>query len=169
MLRGLDGNAAAQHELLSALSRYLRAYFARRLGADAAEVEDLVQETLIAVHLKRDAYDRAQPFTPWAYGVARYKLLDHFRRVGRRAEAPLEAAEALFAVEDGEARHARRDLEKLMDGLTERQRGLLQDVKITGLSIEEASRARGMTPSAVKVSIHRSLQALARKVRDADR
>lgn len=169
MLRGLDGDGAAQGELLSVLSRYLRAYFGRRLGGGSADVEDLVQDTLIAIHLKRDTWDRSQAFTPWAYGVARYKLLDHFRRVGRRAEAPLEAAEALFAVEDSAEREARRDLGKLMDTLPEKQRNLLRDVKITGLSVEEASKATGMSPSNVKVTIHRSIQALARRVRDEDR
>lgn len=169
MLRGLDGDSAAQSELLSALSRYLRAYFGRRLGAASADVEDLVQETLIAVHLKRDTWDRGQAFTPWAYGVARYKLFDHFRRSGRRGEVPLEGAEALFAVEDSAEREARRDLETLMARLPERQRRLLQEVKIKGLSIEEAARATGLSVANVKVIIHRSIQALARQVRDANR
>lgn len=169
MLRGLDGDSAAQRDLLSALSGYLRAYFARRLGRDASDIEDLVQETLLAVHLKRASYDRAQPFTPWAYGVARYKLLDHYRRIGSRAEAPLEDAGVLFAADDAAPREARRDLGRLLDGLPERQRNLVRDVKITGLSIEEASQRSGMSASAVKVSIHRAVQAMARRARDEDR
>jgi RNA polymerase sigma-70 factor (ECF subfamily) len=169
MLRALDGDRAAQGELLSALSGYLRAYFARRMGRDASDLEDLVQETLLAVHLKRASYDRSQPFTPWAYGVARYKLLDHYRRIGSRAEAPLEDAGALFAADDAAPREARRDLGRLLDGLPERQRNLVKDVKITGLSIEEASRRSGMSVSAVKVAIHRAVQAMARRARDEDR
>lgn len=169
MLRALDGDRAAQGELLSALSGYLRAYFARRMGRDASDLEDLVQETLLAVHLKRASYDRSQPFTPWAYGVARYKLLDHYRRMGSRAEAPLEDAGALFAADDAAPREARRDLGRLLDGLPERQRNLVKDVKITGLSIEEASQRSGMSVSAVKVSIHRAVQAMARRARDEDR
>lgn len=169
MLRGLDGESAAQGELLSALSGYLRAYFARRMGRDASDIEDLVQETLLAVHLKRASYDRAQPFTPWAYGVARYKLLDHYRRIGSRAEAPLEDAGALFAADDAAPREARRDLGRLLDSLPERQRNLVRDVKITGLSIDEASQRSGMSPSAVKVSIHRAVQAMARRARHEDR
>jgi len=169
MLRALDGDRAAQSELLSALSGYLRAYFARRMGRDASDLEDLVQETLLAVHLKRASFDRSQPFTPWAYGVARYKLLDHYRRMGSRAEAPLEDAGALFAADDAAPREARRDLGRLLDGLPERQRNLVKDVKITGLSIEEASQRSGMSVSAVKVSIHRAVQAMARRARDEDR
>ncbi|MGA0600597.1 sigma-70 family RNA polymerase sigma factor [Caulobacter sp. KR2-114] len=166
MLKALDGETAAQRDLLSALSGYLRAYFARRLGRDAADLEDLVQEALLAIHVKRASYDRAQPFTPWAYGVARYKLLDHYRRAGSRAEAPLEDAGALFAADDVAPREARRDLGRLMQALPERQRKLVQDVKLTGLSIEEASQRSGMSASAVKVSIHRAVQAMARRARD---
>lgn len=169
MLRGLDGDRAAQAELLSQLSRYLRAYFARRLGRDAADIEDLVQDALLAVHLKRASYDRRQPFTPWAYGVARYKLLDHFRRIGSRAETPLEDADALFAADEATPREARRDLGRLLDGLPERQRNLVLDVKVAGLSIEEASAKSGMSASAVKVSIHRGVQAMARRARDEHR
>lgn len=169
MLRGLDGDNAAQAELLSQLSRYLRAYFARRLGPGATDIEDLVQEALLAVHLKRDSYDRRQPFTPWAYGVARYKLLDHFRRVGSRAETALEDADVLFADDDATPREARRDLGRLLQALPERQRNLVLDVKVTGLSIDEASRKSGMSPSAVKVAVHRAVQAMARRVRDEDR
>jgi RNA polymerase sigma-70 factor (ECF subfamily) len=168
MLRALDGDSAAQGQLLSALSGYLRAFFARRLGQGASDIEDLVQETLLAIHLKRASYDRGQPFTPWAYGVARYKLLDHFRRVGSRAEAPLEDAGALFAADDASPREARRDLGRLLESLPERQRNLVRDVKITGLSIEEASQKSGMSASAVKVSIHRAIQAMARRARDAN-
>jgi RNA polymerase sigma-70 factor (ECF subfamily) len=169
MLRGLDGDGPAQGELLSALSRYLRAYFVRRLGRDSADVEDLVQETLLAVHLKRETYDRRQPFTPWAYGVARYKLLDHYRRSGGRRESPLEDAGALFDAEDGVDRDARLDLDRLMDGLPARQRALVRDVKLIGLSIEEASQRSGLSPGAVKVSVHRAVRAMAKKVSDEDR
>ncbi len=168
MLRALDGDAAAQGQMLSALSGYLRAYFARRLGRESADVEDLVQEALLAIHLKRASYDRAQPFTPWAYGVARYKLLDHYRRAGTRAEAPLEDAGALFAADDVAPREARRDLGRLLEALPERQRQLVRDVKLTGLSIDEVSQRSGMSASAVKVAVHRAVQAMARRVRDGN-
>jgi RNA polymerase sigma-70 factor (ECF subfamily) len=62
MLRGLAGDAAAHAQLLGALARRLRAYFTRR-GAEA-DAEDLVQGTLLAIHLKRDLYDVSQAFTP---------------------------------------------------------------------------------------------------------
>lgn len=141
-------------------------FFARRLGRDAADLEDLVQETLLAIHTKRDTYDRSQPFTSWAYSIARYKLIDQFRRKKIRRTEPLEAADALFAASDVEEGATKMDLDRLMSTLPDRQRTLLQDVKIAGLSNAEAAAKAGMTEGAVKIAIHRSLKALARRVRD---
>src|ERR1700709_744906 len=121
MLRGLAGEAKAHGEMLTDMSRYLRGYFGKRLGPAAADLEDLVQDTLLAIHLKRETYDTAQPFTPWAYMLARYKLLDHFRRGGGRRTVPIEDADALFATENAEEGAVRRDLGKLLGGLPARQ------------------------------------------------
>jgi RNA polymerase sigma-70 factor, ECF subfamily len=116
MIRALDGDSGAYRELLGELSRYLRGYFKRRIRDP--EAEDLVQETLLAVHSKRHTYDRALPFTPWAYAVARYKLADHFRR-NHSPHVPLD--------EVGEL--------QLLAHLPTRQRSLIKDVKLQGLSV----------------------------------
>jgi RNA polymerase sigma-70 factor, ECF subfamily len=166
MIRSLEGDADAHRQLLGTLSGHLRGYFARRIGAGASEVEDLVQETLLAVHLKRDSYDRALPFTPWAYAVARYKLIDHLRRRYRQVHVPLEDAGALFAGDDPEQGALQTDLERLLERLPERQRSLLQDVKLQGLSIEEAAEKRGMTAVSARVMLHRTLKWLNRAWHD---
>lgn len=165
MIRSLDGDSQAYRQLLGELSRYLRGYFARRIGGQ--EIEDLVQETLLAVHLKRDTYDRARPFTPWAYAVARYKLVDRFRR-DRAPHVPLEDAGDLLALENTEESTARSDLGRLLERLPTRQRTLIEDVKLRGLSVEEAARMRGVTAVSARVMLHRSLKWLIRAVGAAD-
>jgi RNA polymerase sigma-70 factor (ECF subfamily) len=165
MMRSLDGDSGAHRQLLDLLGRYLRGYFTRRIGA-AAEVEDLVQETLLAVHLKRDSYDRSLPFTPWAYALARYKLIDHLRRRSRSIQVPLEDAGALFAAEDAEEGALRTDLDRLLQRLPDRQRTLIEDVKLQGLSIEEAAQKRGVTAVSARVMLHRSLKWLNQVLRD---
>ena len=166
MLRGLGGDAAAHAELLRVLAMYLRSFLARKIGRGAADLEDLVQESLLAIHLKRDTYDTSQPFTAWAYAIARYKLIDWFRRNRIRRTEPIDEAAELFASEDGAELSTRQDLGKLFASLPPKQRALLEDVKLAGLSHAEAARKAGMTEGAVKVSIHRSLQYLMRRVRD---
>ncbi|MFL5297305.1 MAG: sigma-70 family RNA polymerase sigma factor [Phenylobacterium sp.] len=159
MLAGLAGEAASYRQLLDELSRALRAYYGRRVppGMDA---EDLVQETLIAVHTRRATYDTGQPFTAWAYAIARYKLIDALRRGRGRLKAPLEDADALFVAPGAEAAMASRDLERVLATLPRRTQALIRDVKVTGLSNREAAQKHGMTETAVKVAVHRGLKAL---------
>src|SRR5216684_5411967 len=79
MVASLDGDPAAHRKLFDRLSGRLRAYYKGRLehiGRSGSEAEDLVQEALIAIHLRRHTYDVAELFTPWVYAIARYKLID---------------------------------------------------------------------------------------------
>jgi RNA polymerase sigma-70 factor (ECF subfamily) len=164
MARGLDGDAAAWRALLTAMRSALTPFFRRRLGDCADDAEDLVQESLIALHAKRATYDRSAPFTPWAYAIARYKLIDHLRRRGRSRLVPLEKASSLFAEDRVEEGAVRRDLTKLLSILPLRQRRLIEDVRIGGYSLAEAAARHGFTEGAAKVSVHRSLKALAASV-----
>src|SRR5258708_34775641 len=122
MLAGLDGDAAAHEALLAELSAYLRAYFKAqllRIGRGAADAEDLVQETLIALHTRRHTYDRSQLLTPWVYAVARYRLVDYLRRTkSANMAVPVEEAQGEFGVDDHSAVDSRLDLTKLLQQLT---------------------------------------------------
>lgn len=171
MLEAQQGNAASYSMLLRLLGAHLRAYFRRRLGRDPDSVEDLIQETLLAVHNQRHTYQASEPFTPWAHAIAKYKLIDHLRRDARRAESPLpDADDAAELVEETltEAAHARRDVAQLLKTLPPRFRLPIEHVKIEGLSVEETAARTGMSVSAVKVGIHRGLKALARGLRGGD-
>src|SRR6266436_7401952 len=101
MLAGLDGHAASHRALLGQLSGRLRAYYRgklARIGRGAVEVEDLVQEAILAIHLKRHTFNPTEPLTPWVYAIARYKLMDFLRRTRTSlADAPLDEADAMMA------------------------------------------------------------------------
>lgn len=159
MVAALGGDQAAYRALLGALAPHLRGYFARRLGS-AADAEDLVQETLIAIHTKRATYDPSLPFTAWLHAIARYKLIDHFRRAKLRRTLPIEDAENVLADSDHEDVAARRDVERLLARLPEKKRELVRQVKLEGLSTAEAASRGGISESAVKVGVHRALKAL---------
>jgi RNA polymerase sigma-70 factor (ECF subfamily) len=167
MLAGLAGEAEPYRRLLDELSGRLRAYYARRAppGIDA---EDLVQETLIAVHTRRATYDAGQPFTAWAYAIARYKLIDALRRGRLHLRAPAEAADALFVPAGADAAMAARDLERVMAELSPRTRDLIRATRIEGLSVREAAERHGITETAAKVAIHRGLKALGGKYGGSD-
>lgn len=161
MLAALDGDARAYRSLLDELRLHLRRYYQRRLDAAlAANCDDLVQDTLMAIHTRRLTYDRSQPLTAWIYAIARYKLVDHFRRQKLRATVPLEEGAAIFAADDAADAAARLDVDRALGTIGSRPADLIRQVKLDGASIAEAAQRTGMSESAVKVSIHRGLRAL---------
>ena len=168
MIRGLDGDAASYRTLLERLGDLLRAFFKvrlNRIGRGPVEAEDLLQETLIAIHTRRHTYDRSQLFTPWVFAIAHYKFLDYLRRTKlSAADIPIDQAEELMVREDTAQTESSMDLEKLLQEISPKERQAIRYVKLDGLSVREAAARSGMSESAVKVSVHRGLRALARLI-----
>jgi RNA polymerase sigma-70 factor (ECF subfamily) len=167
LVRGLAGEAAAYRIFLSELTAHLRSYLRRRLAGLPEEVEDLLQELLLAVHNKRHTYDPKQPLTAWVQAIARYKLVDLLRRRSRTdvLTDPLDEDDQVFAMTTNDNAEAQYDVAKLLRGLPDRQRLPILYVKIEGASVTDTAIRTGMSESAVKVGIHRGLKALADRIR----
>lgn len=169
MRAALDGDAAAYRHLLNVLAPALRG-FARRLlmrsGRDGGEAEDVVQETLLALHLKRQTWDPATPLAPWVWAIARHKAVDVLRRSGRRAEVPIEDLEGLLSQEQPEEDTfgeplAERDVRRIAATLSGREREVVEAVCLSGASVKEAGAQLAMSEGAVRVALHRALKRLA--------
>jgi RNA polymerase sigma factor (sigma-70 family) len=164
MTAGLDGDAGAHAALLRALVPMLNSFYRRRMRGAEQDVEDLVQETLIAVHTRRASYDRTRPFVAWLYAVARYRMIDHFRRL--RVTVPVEDLENILVAEGFEgASSARMDVARLLSGLSPKQAQAIRHTHLDGLSVAEAAHAANIGESDVKVSVHRGMKALAARIR----
>jgi RNA polymerase sigma-70 factor (ECF subfamily) len=157
------GDATAYRRLLRGLEPALRSVARRglgRAGFAGDEVEDIVQETLLAVHLKRDTWNANRPLLPWIHAIARHKLADALRRRGRRSHVPIdEIAEDLLADEPAPAL-APDTLERCVKALPGRQRDVVRAISIEGASVREAAERLGMSEGAVRVALHRGLAAL---------
>lgn len=173
MQAGLAGDSSSYRELLDRLSRHLRAYYKPKLaraGRSAMGAEDLVQDALMAVHTRRHTYDPGEPFTPWVHAIARYKLIDHLRRTrSSMMDVPVEGAEDLIAEDDHVGAESALDLDRLLAGLPDKMRRAIRCVKLEGLSVSEAASRCGMSESAIKVSIHRGLKAMAASMGEGKR
>lgn len=169
-LQALAGDETAYRLFLQRLAGHLRAWLGRRLFGWPDDVEDLVQECLLAVHNKRHTWEPTQPLSAWVHAIARHKLVDllRARSVREALHDPLDTSEALFASNDLDAREARRDVIGLLDRLPDKQRLPILHVKLEGLSVAETARRTGLSESAVKVGIHRGLKALARHLAPAE-
>ncbi|MBN8993924.1 MAG: sigma-70 family RNA polymerase sigma factor [Rhizobiales bacterium] len=170
MVAALAGDAAAYRRLLEASTRLLRRYFLKRLGpARAADADDLVQETLLAIHSRRATYEPDRPFTVWLHAIARYRLIDHFRRSGRRPTVPIDDVdEAAFASDSDESAATNLDLDRLLATVPPETRKMIRQVKIEGQAIADVAAETGRTPTAVKVGIHRGLRRITARLRGGE-
>jgi RNA polymerase sigma-70 factor (ECF subfamily) len=167
LLRGLGGEEAAHRAFLTEAAALLRAYFRNRLRGAPEDAEDLVQETLVALHTRRDSYDANYPLTAWMYAIARYRLIDHLRRSRRRIHAPLDGLDLGEPDPEYDASDARRDVAVLLDKLPDKQRTAIRLVKLEEKSVREAAALTGFSESDIKISIHRGMKALTRLMAEA--
>ncbi len=165
MMAAQEGDRAATNVLLSEVGLWLERYFRRRLPPH--QIDDLVQDVLIAFYTKRATWDPSRAFLPWLAAIARYRWVDHLRKVYKHDGKELMEEDA---VEDSEEEVvlARVSLDRLFRQLPQKQSEVIQLVKIGGLSISEAADKTGQSESLVKVNIHRGLKKLATLVEDAD-
>ena len=162
MLRGLmadaqGGDRRAYAMLLDEARGWLKGYYRRRVPPE--NLDDLVQETLISLHRKLSSYDPSRPFLPWLAAIARYRWVDHLRKLSR-GDDPATDAEVIAASEEP-AIAARLSLERLLENLSDAQAEAIRLVKVQGYSITEASQSTGQSESLVKVNIHRGIKRLA--------
>ncbi|WP_026600164.1 MULTISPECIES: sigma-70 family RNA polymerase sigma factor [unclassified Methylosinus] len=164
MRAAIAGDSGAYQRLLLSLTPTLRGVARRdcaRLGLDVGEAEDIVQETLLAIHLKRDTWDMDRPISPWIMTIARNKLIDARRRRGAKSPLPIDDAFDLAAPEAADDGVDRQDVDRLLGGLGERQRDLVRFLSIDGHSVREAAERYRMSEGAVRVALHRAIKALA--------
>jgi RNA polymerase sigma factor (sigma-70 family) len=153
MVAAQNGHGGAYRRLLGEMSEWLTRYFQRRLPP--SDVDDAVQETLLAVHRRRHTYDPQYPLGPWVAAIAKNKWVDQLRSLARR---PMDELPDDIAVGDHEALVVSSSvLSSLLDELRPAQAQAILMVKVQGYSVEEASCRIGLSPSAVKMNIHRGL------------
>lgn len=163
MRSAIAGDGRAYHRLLTAVTPHLRVIARRRceqFGAPASEAEDVVQEVLLAIHLKRGTWDPSRPLGPWMAALVRNKLIDSLRRRGKQAAVPLEDVIAILESDDGVGVADRMDIEQILSRLKDPQRTIVQSISIEGSSVRETAERLKMTEVAVRVSLHRALKAL---------
>lgn len=162
MIESLAGNDRAYRMLLQESGKRLRAYYSRRLGENAI-ADDLVQETLLAIHTRRGTYDPERPFTAWLHAIARYKLIDFLRSQRHRRTVSLEETPEEVLVFEESDPLAQLDLAQILETVSPRTRELIRAVKIEGRSVAEVSTVSGLSESAVKVAMHRAMARLSKK------
>jgi RNA polymerase sigma-70 factor (ECF subfamily) len=158
------GDRSAYGALLEESLAILTTLFRRRLS-DPRDVEDVCQETLIAVHRARHSYDASRPFEPWLVAIAGHVLADHVRRrVRRRPEILVAIPPETVGEGDGAAEFG---FEQALARLPGAQREAFTLIQVEGLPVEAAAARANTSTAALKVRAHRAYRALRDSLRRA--
>jgi RNA polymerase sigma-70 factor, ECF subfamily len=169
MRSAISGDSAAYHRLLKAVTPVLRAAARRglvRAGQPVDQSEDIVQDILLAVHLKRHTWDTDAPFAPWLFAIARNKLIDALRRRGRRIFVSIDDFAEILPGEPAAETASANEVAAQLESLPARQREVLQSIAVDSASIKDTAARYSMSEGAVRVALHRGLASLTARLRE---
>jgi RNA polymerase sigma-70 factor, ECF subfamily len=169
MRLAISGDGVAYHRLLKAVTPVLRAGARRglaRAGQPVDQSEDVVQDILLAVHLKRHTWDANAPFAPWLFAIARNKLIDALRRRGRRVFVNIDDFIDTIPDEPPPETASAGVIAAQLQTLPPRQRDVLQSIAVESASIKDTAAKFAMSEGAVRVALHRGLASLTAKLRE---
>ena len=158
----IAGDERAYADFLHRIAALVRGFVRRKVVQGGVDPEDVVQETLLAIHVKRHTWRSDAPVLPWVYAIARFKLIDAFRRRGRRIEVEIDEIAETFAEPETET-VSERDINRALEGLPPTQRSVVSSISVDGHSIGETAAKLGVSETAVRVSLHRGLATIAKR------
>lgn len=141
--------------------------FLLSMTRDAAEAEDLTQETLLRAHTKLATLEDASKVIPWLYRIATNLARDRFRQPSwRERPAPLEpddSGPALPVVDNAprldkvmEQREMSDCVRRYLEDLADPYRTVILLHDIQGLTNPEMAELLGISVDAVKIRLHRA-------------
>lgn len=161
-----DGDRQAYRTLLESITPYVRK-LATRCFREPTDIDDVLQDVLLTVHMMRHAYDPKRPFGPWLAAIANRRIIDRLRRETRRKarEVTLTVGHETFAdpaTNHGPGAFDEAALAQAIDRLSPDQRQTITMLKLNEMSLKEAAAASGRSIAALKVATHRALKSLHR-------
>jgi RNA polymerase sigma factor (sigma-70 family) len=169
MRAGIAGDTAAYRKFLQAATPHLRSIAIRRcaqMGAQRADAEDVLQDVLLAIHLKRGTWDPSRPIGPWLAAIVRNKVIDSFRRRGRHIDVPIDDVIDTLRAEETLPDADSQGIERMVAQLKPGQRDVVMAISIEGASVRQAAERLNLSEGAVRVALHRALKSLAALYRD---
>lgn len=172
MLAAAAGDSTAYRHFLTSIAPHVRTLArarCRSFGASEGEAEDIVQEVLLAIHLKRGTWDQSRPIGPWIAAITRNKLIDTVRKRKHFRTVPIDDVMDNLKEEEQSSELSTHEIDKLLGRLKERQRDIVLSISVNGDSIRETATRLKMSEVGVRVTLHRALRALAALYRNSGR
>jgi RNA polymerase sigma-70 factor, ECF subfamily len=167
MQEAQKGDSVQYELLLREISVVLKAFVLKRIG-DAEIAEEILQEILLSIHKARHTFNPEKEFSPWMYAIARFRLIDYFRRWSRTTKKEVYdelLIEKMFMNESNAQESLSVELKDAVGELPEKQQEVIRLLKLQGLSVKETALKTGLSEGAVKVTAHRGYKVLRRKLK----
>jgi RNA polymerase sigma-70 factor (ECF subfamily) len=167
MKEAQGGNETSYQTLLSEVYMFLESYLNSKVY-NKSQVDDVLQEILLAVHNSRHTFDTSKSFMSWLLAISHYKITDHLRLQFKQKAQELEDSivdtnpDALNALIDNQSFHI---LHQAINELDEKPKKIITLLKLEGLKISEVAIKLNLSESNVKVIAHRAYQGLEIKLR----
>ena len=156
------GDQRAYAQILTAITPVVRGIVRARGGALGVEgCEDVVQDVLLTIHMKRHTWREDAPLRPWLYAVTRHKVVDAFRARGKRIDVPVDDFLEVLAAPTGPDPFEAQDMDRVIDQLDPRSAQIVRAIGIDGDTAADTGAKLGMSEGAVRVALHRALKSLA--------
>lgn len=162
MRSAIAGDEKAYADFLHRSAVLIRNFCRRKIFHGGVDPEDIVQETLLAIHLKRHTWRTDCAILPWIFAIARFKLIDAFRRRGRRIEIEIDQIADMIATPEVDT-VSDREISRILDSLAAGQKAVVLSISVEGRSIAETAKKLGVKEGAVRVALHRGLAAIGRR------
>lgn len=151
-----EGDRDALRVLHARHAPWLILRLSRRCG-DGALVDEVVQDTFLAVWRKPESFRGTGSVPAWIWGIGVRRLIDHLRRSGRAARrvdafAGVDSSaeeQVLLGVEYG-------DLAGALNRLSPELRAVVQATVLDGLTTREAAKLLGIPAGTVKTRLMRA-------------
>lgn len=155
MNKAQSGDRVSYAELLQGLNSFLKNYLRKRIF-EQNEVDEVVQEILMAVHKSLHTYDIEKSFMGWFLAIAEYKIVDYIRSLKKRSNfVDLNTIAHFIAVSNSDS-DMKIDIERAINKLSAREKNVLTLIKVDGQSINEVAKQLNLTEANVKVIAHRA-------------
>jgi RNA polymerase sigma factor (sigma-70 family) len=147
---------------------------ARRCRVPADNVDDVVQDTLLAMHRVRHTFDPRRSFDAWLGSIARRRAIDSFRRsqhtaaheVHGRSEDEASTHSDSAAVAALEWRATLRVVREAVMGLPPAQREAVELLTLGECRSDDAAHLTGRSAVSHRVNLHRAIKALRSRLKD---
>lgn len=171
MVAAQAGDSVSYAQLLHECVAFIR-FVGAGMAVPPSQLDDLVQNVLLAIHRARHTYDPAQPFTPWLRTITQRRSIDLLRRSARLRHRELSTLDAYDQQPDPAPSAAQLVVEadegfalrRAVALLPAAQRQAVELLGLQELSLEEAAGLTGRTKTALKVNLHRALKALRQRL-----